>query len=246
MNRSVRGALCGASAAVRGKQSLRQRLRGTFPIRRVLLLGLLAPLLTLAVLVIPVDAERNASGSLTVFLKGGISPRTLPRTHKAPVAVRLHGGIRTAQGVPLPRVKRSSSRTRLQGRARHSRLASLPQSPFGCSEPPRSDVDLRPCSGGPGPPLCPRLPSRPAALRPSRSASRLQWQDLTGPHLGLGSGLLPASAGLLCPALPRSPGAGAVPHGAGKRHSPQRRALASLRPVQHCHLAPLSPPGSRP
>jgi hypothetical protein len=105
MNRFVRGALCGASAVERGKQSLRQRLRWSFPIRRTLPLGLLAPLLTLAVLVIPVHAERNASGSLTVFLKGGISPRTLPRTHKAPVAVRLHGGIRTAQGVPLPRVK---------------------------------------------------------------------------------------------------------------------------------------------
>jgi hypothetical protein len=75
-------------------------------IRPILLLGLLAFLLTLVVLVIPVDAERNASGSLTAFLKGGISPRTLPRTHKAPVAVRLHGGIRTAPGVPLPRVKR--------------------------------------------------------------------------------------------------------------------------------------------
>lgn len=80
------------------------RLRRTFRVRRALLLGMLAPLLTLAILVMPVDAERNASGSLTVFLKGGITPRTLPRSHKAPVAVRLHGGIRTAQGVPLPRV----------------------------------------------------------------------------------------------------------------------------------------------
>jgi hypothetical protein len=74
-------------------------------IRLVLPFGLLAFLLTLVVLVIPVDAERNASGSLTAFLKGGISPRTLPRTHKAPVAVRLHGGIRTAPGVPLPLVR---------------------------------------------------------------------------------------------------------------------------------------------
>jgi hypothetical protein len=105
MNRSVRGAFCGASAAVGGKQPLRQRRRRAFPIRPALLLGLLAPLLTLVVLVIPVDAERNASGSLTAFLEGGITPRTLPRTHRAPVAVRLHGGIRTAPGVPLPRVR---------------------------------------------------------------------------------------------------------------------------------------------
>ncbi|HEY5977956.1 MAG TPA: hypothetical protein VIT85_08875 [Solirubrobacterales bacterium] len=76
--------------------------------RRGLLLGILASSLTLAVLAIPVDAERNASGNLTAFLKGGISPRTLPRTHKAPVAVRLHAGIRTAEGIPLPRVKKVS------------------------------------------------------------------------------------------------------------------------------------------
>jgi hypothetical protein len=69
------------------------------------LLGVLVASLSLAVLAIPVSAERNARGSLEVFLKGGISPRTLPRGHKAPVAVRLHGGIQTAAGVPLPRVK---------------------------------------------------------------------------------------------------------------------------------------------
>src|ERR1044071_6211618 len=86
MNRSVRRALCGASAAVG--------------------VGILTSLLALAVFAIPVDAERNASGDLTAFLKGGISPRTLPRNHKAPVAVRLHAGIRTAEGVPLPRVKK--------------------------------------------------------------------------------------------------------------------------------------------
>ncbi len=74
--------------------------------RRGLLLGMLASLLALAVLAIPVDAERNASGTLVAFLKGGITPRTLPRTHKTPVAVRLHAGIRTAEGIPLPRVQK--------------------------------------------------------------------------------------------------------------------------------------------
>ena len=66
---------------------------------------MLALLLTLAVAANPVDAERNASGSLEAFLRGGITPRTLPRGHKAPVAVRLHGGVRTDQSIPLPRVK---------------------------------------------------------------------------------------------------------------------------------------------
>jgi hypothetical protein len=74
--------------------------------RRGLLLGILAPLLILAASAIPVNAERIASGNLVAFLEGGISPRTLPRTHKTPVAVRLHGGIRTVEGVPLPRVKK--------------------------------------------------------------------------------------------------------------------------------------------
>lgn len=74
--------------------------------RRFLLAGILVPLLGLSVLAIPVDAERIASGSLEAFLNGGISPRTLPRSHKTPVAVRLHGGIRSTEGVPIPRVKR--------------------------------------------------------------------------------------------------------------------------------------------
>src|SRR3954471_24073045 len=82
MNRSVRAAL-----------------------RRGSLLGILTPLLSLAVLAIPVNAERNASGTLIAFLDGGISPRTLPRTHRAPVAVRIHGGIHTTKGIPLPRVE---------------------------------------------------------------------------------------------------------------------------------------------
>jgi hypothetical protein len=105
MNRSGRGTLGRASTAVRCMQSLRQRARKTSLMRRRLLLGVLASLPILAVLAIPVDAERNASGSLEVFLQGGISPRNLPRDHKAPVAVRLHGGIQTPRGIPLPRVK---------------------------------------------------------------------------------------------------------------------------------------------
>jgi hypothetical protein len=76
--------------------------------RRGLLLGTLVSLPALAALMIaiPVGAERIRSGSLEAFLEGGISPRTLPRTHKTPVAVRLHAGLRTSEGVPLPRVQK--------------------------------------------------------------------------------------------------------------------------------------------
>lgn len=96
--------------------------------RRGSLLGVLASLLILAVLAIPVDAERNANGSLEAFLKGGISPRILPRTHKAPVAVRLHGGIQTAQGIPLPRVKQVRLELAYKGKLDTTGLPLCPRS----------------------------------------------------------------------------------------------------------------------
>jgi hypothetical protein len=67
--------------------------------------AVLAALATLALLAGQVEAERSQSGDLIVFLNGGIAPRRLPRHHLAPVAVRLQGGIRTAEHLPLPRVK---------------------------------------------------------------------------------------------------------------------------------------------
>jgi hypothetical protein len=50
-------------------------------------------------------AERAENGGLVVYLKGGISPRKLPRDHLAPVAVQLAGGVRTTDKMPLPRVR---------------------------------------------------------------------------------------------------------------------------------------------
>jgi hypothetical protein len=49
-------------------------------------------------------AERSQSGNLIVSLNGGISPRTLPRNHPAPVAVHLAGHVLTSDKAPLPRV----------------------------------------------------------------------------------------------------------------------------------------------
>jgi hypothetical protein len=74
--------------------------------RRGFLLGMFVSVLAFAALAIPVEAERIASGNLIAFLNGGISPRTLPRTHRTPVAVHLHAGIRAAEGIPLPRVEK--------------------------------------------------------------------------------------------------------------------------------------------
>lgn len=49
-------------------------------------------------------AERIQREELVVSLNGGISPRTLPRHHPAPVAVYLSGGVHTVDRAPLPRV----------------------------------------------------------------------------------------------------------------------------------------------
>ena len=59
-------------------------------------------------LAVPVHGERNQIGDLIIYLRGGVSPRTLPRDHSSPVSVRLQAGIRTANSVPLPRVRRIS------------------------------------------------------------------------------------------------------------------------------------------
>lgn len=50
------------------------------------------------------QGERVQKGNLVVTLKGGISPRKLPRDRPAPATVHLAGGIRTTDGSPLPRV----------------------------------------------------------------------------------------------------------------------------------------------
>jgi hypothetical protein len=50
--------------------------------------------------------ERVQRGNLIVSLNGSIDPRKLPRDRPAPVALSLAGEIRTADGSPLPRVRR--------------------------------------------------------------------------------------------------------------------------------------------
>jgi hypothetical protein len=52
------------------------------------------------------SAERSQQGNVIVSLAGGIVPRELPRTGKAPVSVQLQGGVRTSNASPLPRVNR--------------------------------------------------------------------------------------------------------------------------------------------
>jgi hypothetical protein len=52
------------------------------------------------------QGERSQRGNLIVSLDGGLSPLKLPRDRPAPVAVRLEGGLQTADGSLLPRVTR--------------------------------------------------------------------------------------------------------------------------------------------
>lgn len=67
--------------------------------------GLLAIVLLAALaLVATAHAERAQEGNLIVSLKGGITPRALPRGRPAPVAVHLAGRVQTSDHAPLPRV----------------------------------------------------------------------------------------------------------------------------------------------
>lgn len=70
---------------------------------RVLVSGVL--IVVVGLLAAPVYGERSQSQNLIIYLRGGISPRTLPRDHSRPVSVRLQAGIGTVNSVPLPRVK---------------------------------------------------------------------------------------------------------------------------------------------
>jgi hypothetical protein len=71
-------------------------------------------------------AEREQRGNVIVSLNGGINPRMLPRTEKAPVAVRLSGGVRTADGSPLPRVNRLKLELGWRGRLNAQGLPVCP------------------------------------------------------------------------------------------------------------------------
>jgi hypothetical protein len=51
------------------------------------------------------SGERVQRGNLVVSLNGDIAPRQLPRDRASPVALRLEGEVRTADGSTLPRLR---------------------------------------------------------------------------------------------------------------------------------------------
>ncbi len=74
--------------------------------RTVGALAALVALLFGAVAATLAQGERTQYGSLIVSLDGAMAPLALPRERRAPVRVRLHGALRTADGSQLPRVTR--------------------------------------------------------------------------------------------------------------------------------------------
>jgi hypothetical protein len=71
---------------------------------RLILLILLA-LAALLGLLARAGAEQGRSGDLIASLDGRLLPRTLPRRHRAPVALRLSGALIARRG-PLPQIRR--------------------------------------------------------------------------------------------------------------------------------------------
>jgi hypothetical protein len=76
---------------------------------------ILALATVLGLVAAPVYGERSQSGDLIIYLRGGVSPRTLPRDHPTPVSVRLQAGIETENSVPLPHVRKISLELAYQG-----------------------------------------------------------------------------------------------------------------------------------
>jgi hypothetical protein len=114
-----------------------RRPRRTLPLAAALLLATL-------LLALPAAAERNQKGNLIVAVEGNISPLQLPRHHPAPVSLQLGGRIATADGSPLPRMKRI--RLVIAGRGVLS-TAGLPVCPRARLRNASRALALRRCHG---------------------------------------------------------------------------------------------------
>jgi hypothetical protein len=82
--------------------------------------------------------ERSQQGDLIVSLDGGLSPLKLPRDRPAPVAVRLEGGLQTADGSLLPRVTQIALGLPGQGVLSTRGLATCDQRRLRNAKPPEA------------------------------------------------------------------------------------------------------------
>lgn len=102
---------------------------------------------TLAVACLAVGAasgERTQRGNLIVSLKGRLAPLKLPRERPAPVAIHLAGGLETADGRLLPRVRRIELGLPGQGVLDTRGLPVCPQRLLRNAKPPEA---LAACRG---------------------------------------------------------------------------------------------------
>ncbi len=81
----------------------------------------------LALFAVQAAAERSQQGNLIVTLDGGITPKSLPRDRRAPVAVHLLGGVHTTDGSPIPRVNWIKLELAWRGRLNTHGLPVCPQ-----------------------------------------------------------------------------------------------------------------------
>jgi hypothetical protein len=121
---------------------------GAISPRRWSLLRLLCAIGVLAVVVGgaagAAHGERSQKGNLILWLRGGLSPRKLPREHPAPVAVRLEGGLQTDDGALLPRVTRIELDLPAKGVVSTRGLPICPQRRLRDAKPPEA---LAACRG---------------------------------------------------------------------------------------------------
>ena len=88
------------------------------------------------------QGERSQNGQLVVSLDGHISPQALPRVALAPVAVKVDGSVRTADGSAPPPLRQITISINRHGRMSN---AGLPICPIGAIESTTSDQALKRC-----------------------------------------------------------------------------------------------------
>jgi hypothetical protein len=84
------------------------------------------------------SAERSQRGNLIVILNGRLAPLKLPRERPAPVAIHLAGGLETADGRLLPRVRRIELGLPEQGVLDTRGLPICPQRLLRNTKPPEA------------------------------------------------------------------------------------------------------------
>jgi hypothetical protein len=96
------------------------------------------------------SAERTQRGNLIVSLDGRLAPLKLPRQHPAPVAIYLEGGLQTADGSLLPRVRRIELGLPGQGVLDTRGLTVCPQRLLRNTKPPEALAACRDAMVGHG------------------------------------------------------------------------------------------------